>query len=144
MFIKARYLSPLWYTIYAAIGTLIEEGAVVAIVLWGLPRLNIHIPLWGMAILMVMLFAYSIFTYRTGRAALLMKPMVAPENIIDNEGIVATPLDPHGYVKVKGELWKATSESKLKVGDEIIVVGIQGIKLMVIRKVAAFSRAIKS
>jgi membrane protein implicated in regulation of membrane protease activity len=138
MFIKARHLSPLWYTIYAAIGTILEEGALVVIVLWGLPRLNIHTPIWGLAILMVLLLMYSFFTYRTGRATLLMKPMVAPEAIIDSEGIVATPLDPNGYVKVKGELWKARSESKLKVGDEIVVIGIEGIKLMVARKDRSF------
>ena len=134
MCFKTRQLSPLGYTIYSIIGTIIEEAALVVIVLWGLPRVNIHIPWWGLAILMAVLFFYSYFTYQMGRTVLLRKPVVAPEAIIGSEGIVATPPDLSGYVKVKGELWKASSESDLKVGDEIIVVGLDGIKLTVAPK----------
>ncbi len=77
---------------------------------------------------------YSVYTYRMGRRALTRTPLVSPEAIIGCEGIVATPLDPRGFVKVKGELWRASSESNLEVGDEIIVTGIQGIKLKVVAK----------
>ncbi len=134
MVFKSRHLSPLGYTIYALVGTILEQAALVVIVRWGLPHLNINIPWWGLAILMVALLLYSCFTYRMGRQVLLMKPMVSPESIIDSEGTVATPLDPKGYVRVKGELWKASAGLKLEVGDEIVVTGIDGIKLIVAPK----------
>jgi len=83
---------------------------------------------------MMGLLVYSFYTYRMGRRALSGTPLVAPEAIIGCEGIVATPLDPKGFVKVKNELWKASSESVLEVGDEIVVIGIDGIKLKVVAK----------
>jgi membrane-bound serine protease (ClpP class) len=131
VFIKAKHFSPLGYTIYAIIGTLLEEAALVIIVLLGLPRVNIVLPLWALVLLMVALLGYSIFTYRMGRKALNRIPMVSLEAIIGSDGIVATPLLPVGYVKVKGELWKASSESNVEVGDKIVVTGIDGIKLLV-------------
>ena len=134
MCIRKKHLSPFGYTIYAFIGTVIEQAALFTILRWGLPHFNIHIPLWGIVILMLGLLVYSFYTYRMGRLALSGKPLVAPEAIIGCEGIVATPLDPKGFVKVKNELWRATSESSLEVGDEIIVTGIDGIKLKVIAK----------
>ena len=123
------------YTIYALIGTLIEQTALFIILRWGFPYLfNINIPLWGIVILMLGFLVYSVYTYRMGRRALSGTPLVSPEAIIGSEGVVATPLDPTGFVKVKGELWRASSESSLEVGDEIIVTGIQGIKLKVVAK----------
>lgn len=61
----------------------------------------------------------------------MKKSPVYPEAIVGCQGVVATPLDPTGYVKVKGELWKATSTSDLKIGEKIRVVKIDGIRLIV-------------
>ena len=80
---------------------------------------------------MFLLFGYSVFTYRMGRRALLRKSPLYPEAIVGCEGVVATPLDPTGYVKVKGELWKATSTSDLEIGEKIRVTKIDGIRLVV-------------
>lgn len=127
-----EYFSPLNYTIYAIIGTILEQCALMVIVRWWLPQFDIHISWWVTGILMFLLFTYSFYTYRMGRKALLQKSAVYPESIIGSEGVVATPLDPTGYVKVKGELWKATSESDLEIGDKIVVTKIDGIRLVVI------------
>lgn len=124
--------SVLWYTIYSIISTILEEVALAAIVLWGLPYFNIHIPWWGLAMLMIALAVYSYIAYRIGKPTLTMKPLVSLETMIGSEGKVVTPLAPEGYVKVKGELWKASStELELEVGDEVVVVGIDGLKLIV-------------
>lgn len=104
----------------------------VAIVLWVLPRFNINIPLWGLAILMVALAVHSYIMYLVGKPTFLIKPKVAAENIIGSEGRVVRLLAPEGYVKVQGVLWKARcNESNLEVDDEIVVVGIEGLKLIV-------------
>ena len=126
-----EYFSPLNYTIYAIIGTLLEQGALVIIVRWWLPQFDIHISWWVTGILMFLLLMYSFYTYHMGRRALLQKSPVYPDTIIGSEGVVATPLDPTGYVKVKGELWKATSESDLEIGDRVVVTKIDGIRLVV-------------
>ena len=52
--------------VIAILSTLLEEAALVAIVLWGLPQLAIYIPLPGLITLMVAWGAFSIFTYRMG------------------------------------------------------------------------------
>lgn len=123
---------PLWYTVQAVLGALAEEAALAAVVLWLLPRFNVNIPLWGLAILMVALAVHSYFMYRIGSPTFLIKPKVAPENIVGCEGTVVKPLAPEGYVKVQGVLWKATcAESELQKGDEVIVVGIEGLRLTV-------------
>ena len=123
---------PIWYTVQAILGWMLEEVVLVAVVLWLLPLLNINIPLWGLAILMVALAVYSYVMYRVGSPTFLMKPMVAAETIIGNDGKVTKRLAPEGYVKVQGVLWKATCvESELEVGDDVVVVDINGLRLIV-------------
>lgn len=132
MFNIRQYFSPLGYTIYAIIGTILQEGALVVIVRWWLPtNFDIHISWWILGILMFLLLVYAVFSYRMGRRALLKKSPVYPEAIVGCHGVVATPLDPTGYVKVKGELWKATSTSDLKIGEKVWVTEIDGIRLVV-------------
>ncbi len=123
---------PLWYTVQAILGALVEEAILVAIVLWLLPHFNINIPLWGLVGLMIALAIHSYIMYRVGKPTFLIKPKVAAENIIGSEGKVVRPLAPVGYVKVQGVLWKATcAESELEIGDEVVVVGIEGLRLIV-------------
>ena len=50
--------------ILAIFSTLLEEAALVAIVLWGLPQLGIHIPLGVLIAVMVVWGAFSVFAYR--------------------------------------------------------------------------------
>ena len=126
---------PLWYTVQAIVSTIFEEAVLVVIVLWVLPYFDIHIPLWGLVVLMLGLAIFSYVTYRLGRLTFLLRPRVAPENIIGNEGRVVRSLAPEGYVKVQGVLWKATcAEAELEAGDEVVVVGIDRLKLTVCRK----------
>ena len=123
---------PIWYTVQAILGWMLEEVVLVAVVLWLLPLFNINIPLWGLAILMVALAVYSYVMYRVGSPTFLMKPKVAAEAIIGNDGKVTKRLAPEGYVKVQGVLWKATCvESELEVGDDVVVVDINGLRLIV-------------
>ena len=108
----------------------------VAVVLWLLPQFNVNLPLWVLGILIVALAIYSYIMYRVGRSTFLIRPKVAAEAIIGDEGKVTKRLAPEGYVKVQGVLWKATCvESELEVDDEVVVVGIEGLRLIVSPKV---------
>src|SRR4030042_3610369 len=106
------------YTIYAIIGTTLEVTALLVVMLWLLPLFNIYIPWWILAILLATELGFSCFTYIMGRRALSQGLKYGPEAIIGSEGVVATALDPTGYVKVRGELWKASCQAKLNIGDE--------------------------
>jgi membrane protein implicated in regulation of membrane protease activity len=130
-----RSRPPIWYTVQAILGWMLEEAILVAVVMWLLPILNVNIPLWVLGILMVALAVYSCVMYRVGAPTFLMKPKVAAETIIGNDGKVTRRLAPEGYVKVQGVLWKATClESELEVGDDVVVVGINGLRLIVCPK----------
>jgi membrane protein implicated in regulation of membrane protease activity len=127
---------PLWYTVQAILGWMLEEAILVAAVLWLLPQFNVNLPLWLLAILMAALAVYSYTMYRVGRSTFLIRPKVAAETVIGNGGKVTKRLAPEGYVKVQGVLWKATCvESELEVDDEVVVVGIEGLRLIVSPKV---------
>ena len=116
----------------AIISSLLEEGALVVIVLWGLPQIEIHIPLAGLIALMIAMGAYDVFAYRMGTKALMRKPVTGLPEMLDSKGKTVIPLDPEGLVKIKGELWAAESvDRKIDAGKEVIVVGQERLKLLV-------------
>jgi membrane protein implicated in regulation of membrane protease activity len=124
---------PLWYTLQAVLSWMLEEILLAAIILWLLPHFfNINMPLWGLAILMLALAAFSGTMYRVGRQTFFIRPKVAAENIIGSQGTVTKSLAPEGYVKVQGVLWRAVcKESELGAGDEVEVVDLEGLRLVV-------------
>jgi membrane-bound ClpP family serine protease len=120
--------------IVAILSTLLEEAAIAVVVLWGLPRLGVEIPLAGLIAFMVAWAAFAVFTYRKGTKALKKKPVVGLSNMVGSQGKVVTPLDPEGLVRIKGELWKSKSaDRRINTGEGVIVVGQDGLKLIVRR-----------
>ena len=134
MLFKSQSKTVLGYTIYAIIGTILDVVALLILVLWVLPLFNIHIPWWALALLLFVELATSLFTYVMGRRALSQRLIFGPEAIIGSEGIVATLIYPTGYIKVRGELWKASCGSRVEVGGEVVVTGMEGMKLIVVPK----------
>lgn len=122
--------------IWAIFSTLLEEAALVVIVLWGLPKLGIEIPLAGLIALMVVWGVISVIIYRMGSRALRKKPVVDLLPMIGSRGEVVSPLALDGQVRIKGELWQATSAGeRIDAGEEVIVVDQDGLKLIV-RKIS--------
>ena len=118
--------------VLAIISTLLEEAALAVIVLLGLPKLGIHIPLAGLIALMAAWGAYSVITYRMGSRALRRKPVVGLADMVGSKAKVVSPLAPEGIIRIKGELWGAKSASgRMDTGEEVIVVGQDGLKLAV-------------
>ncbi len=118
--------------VLAIISTLLEETALAVIVLVGLPQLGIRIPLAGLIVLMAAWGTFSVFTYRMGSRALRKKPVIGLPDMVGSKGKVVSPLAPEGLVRIKGELWVTQSESgEMNAGEEIIVVGQDGLKLIV-------------
>ncbi len=118
--------------ILAIVSNLLEEATIVVIVLWGLPRLGIRLPLVVLIVLMVLWLAISVIIYQAGSRALKKKQLIGLTDMVGTQGKVVKPLAPEGMVKIKGELWLAKSASgEMKLGVEVLVVGQNGLKLVV-------------
>jgi len=103
-----RNKPPLWYTIQAIVGTFIEEAVLVVIVLWVLPYFGVRAPLWVLGLLMLALAVLACVRYRLGRTTFFLPRREYVESLVGCEGMVTSPLNPEGYVKVQGVLWKAS------------------------------------
>ena len=118
--------------ILAIVSTILEETAIVVIVLWGLPQIGVDIPLAGLIALMVAWGTYSVITYRMGSRALMKKPVISLPHMVGGKGKVVSPLAPEGLVKIKSELWVAESASgEIEPGAQVIVVAQDRLKLIV-------------
>jgi len=117
--------------IYAIVSILLEEAAIVAVVLVGLPQLGIEVPVGVLIAVMVAFAVFSVLLYRAGSQALRRKP-VALSVMVGSKGKVVSPLAPIGFIKIKDELWEAESASdKIGIGKEVMVIGQDGLKLVV-------------
>lgn len=66
--------------------------------------------------------------------AIWRKPLTGQEGIIGEIGVAKTPVDKSGKVFVHGEYWNALSEEPIQAGEEVRVVGMEGLVLKVKRK----------
>ena len=121
--------------ILAIVSTALEEVAIVVIWRWLLPEFGIELPPAVLIAVMVAwaLFAAALFVFTT--RTLKRQTVVGLPTMIRSKGKVASSLTPEGLVRIKGELWGATSaEGNIDAGEQIEVVGEDGLKL-VVRKV---------
>lgn len=118
--------------ILAIVSTLLEEAALVVIARFGLPRLGIELPLPALITVMALWLAYSVTIYRVGSRALRRKPVVGLPHMVGSKGKVVSPLAPEGLVRIRGELWVATSAGgEMKPDVQVIVVAQDSLKLVV-------------
>ncbi len=60
--------------------------------------------------------------------------LAGPESLIGKKGVVISPLNPEGEVRVEGIIWKAYCDScNANVGDVVEIIKIEGLKLIVKR-----------
>ncbi len=75
---------------------------------------------------------FFLFILTFGLRAQQLPPMSGSEGIVGETGIVLTPLNPTGTVRVHGEVWNAESiSSPIPVGEKITVVAIKDLRLTV-------------
>jgi membrane-bound ClpP family serine protease len=121
--------------IIAIVTTLMEEAALAAIVLWGLPALGVNLHVGVLIALMAALAAFAVTTYRMGSRALRRKPVVGLPSMVGARGKAVSELAPEGMVRIKGELWESRVEGrKISAGVRVVVVGQEGFKLIVRRE----------
>jgi len=120
--------------VLAIISTSLEEVAIYVIWRWLLPEFGIELPFQVLIGVMVAWVAFGtwlfIFTTRTLRKQV---PVGLP-SMVGTKGKIASRLSPEGMVRIKGELWGATSdEGNIDVGEDVVVVSEDGLKLSVRR-----------
>jgi membrane-bound ClpP family serine protease len=121
--------------IVAVITNLLDEAIIIGLILWGLPRLGIRIPVYVLVLVSVAFLIYAVGFYTVGSKILRKKPLPGFSSMIDTEGRAATVLSPKGLVIIEGELWEARSESGIiEKGEDVVVTGQLGLKLVVRRK----------
>ncbi|MEW6222954.1 MAG: nodulation protein NfeD [Candidatus Hadarchaeota archaeon] len=77
-----------------------------------------------------LLVAFAIFLVLVRRS--VRRPSPFGEAAIKGKtGTAATDISPKGLVKIKGELWTATSTKRIKKGELVVVKGVKGIILVV-------------
>jgi membrane-bound ClpP family serine protease len=114
---------------------LVYEAIIVALLIWGLPRLGIHIPLYGIIIICLAFPIYAVALFIIGSRTLTKKPLPGFTTMVGLEGQVVSRLAPDGVVRIEGELWNARAENcTIEGGAEVIVVRQYGLKLAVRRK----------
>ncbi len=118
--------------IIAIITNLLDEAVIVAAIIFGLPRLGINIPVWGIALICVLFLIYAVAFYQIGSKIIKKKPMPGFSDMVGIKGKVTAPLNPVGLVKIEGELWEARAESgTIEAGTEVIVISQSGLRLIV-------------
>lgn len=121
--------------ILAIISTTLEELAIYVIWRWLLPEFNIRPPFSVLVSVMAIWAAFSISLFIFTTRTLKKQVPVGLPSMIGTRGKAASLLAPEGMVRIQGELWVATSaEGDVAVGEEVEVVGEDGLKL-VVRKV---------
>ena len=111
---------------------LLDEAAIVALVLLVLWVLEIEIPL-AIAVVAALLFGGLVFVIHKAVIPTLHKKQVTgAEALIGLEGEVIEPLTPVGVIRTKGEYWKAKSVGEnIAVGEEVEILSLKGLTLMV-------------
>ncbi len=117
---------------------LLDDIILVAIGLFVLWKLGIHLSPGVITALIVLLGVCFFVLYRLIRPILNGKQATGCGGMLGLEGRVTTPLTQEGIIKIRGEIWKACSVgSSISTDEEVIVVGLEGLKLLVRRKDSA-------
>jgi len=120
--------------IMSIVGTVFQEAIIFAIWRWGLPYLDVQFPVWALVLVMIGWGIYSAIAFMIGTKALTLKQVIGLTTMVGATGKAINPLAPEGQVMVKGEIWGArTVEENIDSGEEIGVVGQEGLKLYVRR-----------
>jgi membrane-bound serine protease (ClpP class) len=127
-------------------GFMLSVGGAIAFVLGSLmlfspfappsptmPRFTVS---WPLIILMTATTtSFFLFALSAGLMAQRRKAASGIESMVGATGMAASDLDPWGTVQVRSELWSAVAEEgSIRKGEQVRVVGTEGVRLKVIKK----------
>ena len=120
--------------VLAIISTSLEEVAIYVIWRWLLPEFGIELPFQVLIGVMVAWAAFGVWLFIFTTRTLGKQVPVGLPSMIGTKGKVASRLSPEGMVRIKGELWGATSAGgDIDAGEEVVVVSEDGLMLSVRR-----------
>lgn len=111
-------------------------GGVIALMIGGFFMINrAHMSI-GVALDVLIASGITFGVLIGATASLLIRSRRTPlvNSTIGHEGLVTTTIDLVGEVVVKGENWRATADSKIQEGEEIVVVSETDLTLHVEKK----------
>ncbi len=112
---------------------LLDEAAILVLIFVVLHFLDVQIPL-SITIPSVLLIGVFVFLIHIKVIpSFHLKQVTGREGMIGLQGEVVESLTPTGTVIVKGERWKAKSVVNVEIGENVEVVGIEGLTLRVVQ-----------
>lgn len=120
--------------VLAILSTSFEEAAIWVVWRWLLPEFDIYLPVPALIAVMVAWAAFGVWLFIFTTRTLRRQISVGLPSMVGTSGKVASRLSPEGMVRIRGELWGAKSaEGDIDTGEEVVVVGEDGLKLSVRR-----------
>jgi membrane-bound serine protease (ClpP class) len=116
---------------------LLSVGGVISMVLGSLMLFDSPEPFFRVSLSVIIpavLTTLAFFLFAIGFAlkAQRKKPTTGQQGIVGEIGVVIEKIDPEGRIKIHGEIWKATSDMKIKAKEKVIVNNvIDGLVLFV-------------
>lgn len=90
----------------------------------------------ALGFIVLIVFILIIVTLAIAAMQKRRKSMIGEDEMINEEGIARTRIDPEGDVFVKSELWKARCDKcAIAEGENVVVKGRRGLTLIVEKKV---------
>jgi membrane protein implicated in regulation of membrane protease activity len=109
-------------------------GWVLAVIVLFVFRDWLGLPLWVSFLLFALYVAKDFALYPFLRVGYQPGPGIGAEQLIGEIATVRTPLAPDGYVRVRGELWRArlaAGSALVEVGGRVRVAAAHGMLLTV-------------
>ncbi len=116
------------YTLYQIPEWVLALGAAILLYRWGV------LSGWAGALLLAGVMAKDAALYPLLRTAYESDASTAIERLIGLRGVAVEPLAPHGYVRVRGELWRSeatTADGAIHPGHPVTVHAVRGTTLLV-------------
>jgi membrane-bound serine protease (ClpP class) len=120
--------------ISSTVGISAEEAAIYVVWRWLLPEWGIRLHVAVLVAVMAAWFAFSVWLFIFTTRYLMRQPTAGLPSMVGTTGRAAGPLAPGGMVRIRGELWGATSiDGDIRGGEGIVVIAQEGLKLRVKR-----------
>ena len=112
---------------------LLDEAAVLVLIFVLLHFFDVQIPLPVTIFVALLIAVLIVMIHIKVIPSFHWKQVTGREGMIGLQGEVVESLTPTGTVIIKGERWKAKSVDNVEIGENVEVVGIEGLTLRVIQ-----------